>query len=418
MKIYDVVVIGGGASGLIAAGRAAELGASVLLLEKNQELGIKLLMTGGGRCNFTNQSSIQSLAQSLGVNGRWFLSGLSRFGPNEIINFFEERGVKIRVEAGGRVFPESSNAREILKVLIDYAKSGGVDIKTKSSVIKIVEKKNRITKLILADKTEITALNFVLACGGKSYPYSGSNGDAYVWLEDLGHKIISPKAALSPIAVKEKVKELEGLSLKDASLSLYQAEKKISEEAGDFIFTSNSLSGPAALNLSRSVARQVNRALRIKIDFFPYETKENLGQKIEFFINQNKQADIKNILSRLCHKRLANFALEQIKINPSKKGNEVARLEKLKIIDFLKNYSLRVFDLGGFNEAMITVGGVYLKEVDSKSMASKIVANLYLAGEILDLDGPTGGYNLQIAWTTGYLAGENAVYNLTQTKPV
>jgi len=412
MKIYDVVVIGGGAAGLIAAGRAAELGASVLLLEKNQELGIKLLMTGGGRCNFTNQSPVRLLSQSLGVNGRWLLSGLSRFGPNQIINFFEERGVKIRVEAGGRVFPESSNAREILKVLVDYVKLGGVDIKTKSSVVKIVKKENRIVKLILADKTEITALAFVLACGGKSYPHSGSSGDAYAWLENLGHKIVNPKAALSPIMVKEKVKELEGLSLKDASLSLFQAEKKINEENGDFLFTSNGLSGPAALNLSRSVARQVNRDLKIKIDFFPYETREGLGQKIEFFIAKNKQADIKNILSRFCHKRLVNFALEQIKINPSKKGNEVARLEKLKIIDFLKNYSLRLFGLGGFNEAMVTVGGVCLKEVDPKSMASKIITNLFLAGEILDLDGPTGGYNLQIAWTTGHLAGENAAQNL------
>jgi len=418
MKIYDVIVIGGGASGLIAAGRAAELGASVLLLEKNQELGIKLLMTGGGRCNFTNLSFRQSFAQSLGVNGRWLLSGLSRFGSDEIIKFFEEHGIKTRKEEGGRVFPESNNAGEILKVLVDYAKSGAVDIKTKSSVVKIVKAKNRIAKLILADKTEVSALNFILACGGKSYPHSGSSGDAYAWLENLGHKIINPKAALSSIIVKEPVKELEGLSLKDASLYLYQAEKKINEERGDFIFTSNGLSGPAALSLSRSVARQMSRDLKIKIDFSPYETKESLGQKIEFFINQSGQTAIKNVLSRFLPKRLADFALKKIKIDPSKKGNEVARLEKLKITDFLKSYSLSILGLGGFNEAMITVGGVCLKEVDPKSMVSKIITNLYLAGEILDLDGPTGGYNLQIAWTTGYLAGENAARNLAQTEAI
>ncbi len=422
MKIYDVVVIGGGASGLIAAGRAAELGASVLILEKNQKLGIKLLMTGGGRCNFTNLASIQAFAQSLGTNGRWLLSGLSRFGPEEIIKFFEERGVKIQEEAGGRIFPKNGNAREILKVLVDYVKSAAVDIKTRSSVIKIVKTKNQITKIILEDKTEIAAFNFILACGGKSYPHSGSSGDAYAWLKDLGHKIISPKAALSPIIVKEEIKKLEGLSFRDASLYLYQGNEKINREDGDFIFTGKGLSGPAALNLSRSVARQaMSGDLKIKVDFFPNETRESLSQKIEFLISRNKQTSIKNILSNFCHKRLADFSLERTKINFNKKGGEVARLEKLKIIDFLKNYSLSVSGLGGFDEAMITVGGVYLKEVDPKNMHSKIITNLYLAGEILDLDGPTGGYNLQIAWTTGYLAGESAAQNglnLAQAKPV
>lgn len=408
MKVFEVVVIGGGASGLMAAGRAAELGASVLLLEKNQHLGVKLLMTGGGRCNFTNNLSPRVLAEFFGVNGRWLIASLSRFGPDEVIDFFKERGVKVKIEAGGRVFPESNRASEISKVLIDYVGSQGAEIKVNSAVTKIVVKEKSDFKIILKDQTEISAKKIIIACGGKSYPSSGSSGDAYAWLKNMGHKIIAPQPALCQITVKDEIKKLEGLSIKNSALSLYKAGKKIAEENGDFIFTARGLSGPSALNLSRVAARQKIVGLKLKIDFFPGETKENLDERIKLAIGENKQSSIRNILSRLCHKRLAEFVLEQININPDKKGNGLTRLERFALGNFLKEYELSVSGTGGFNEAMITLGGVDLKEVDPKTMASKILANLYLAGEILDLDGPTGGYNLQASWTTGYLAGENA----------
>jgi len=408
MKIYDVVVIGGGPAGLIATGRAAEFGARVLLLEKNKTLGVKLLMTGGGRCNFTNQSSARVLAEAFGENGRWLLSGLTRFGSDDIINFFTERGLKIKVEAGGRVFPENNDAREILKLLIDYIKLNNGEIKTEAKVVKIIKDGDKIFKLILSDETEVRAKNFIIATGGKSYPLSGSSGDAYDWLTALGHKIISPKAALSPIIVKESVEDLEGLSLSGAKIKLFQGDKKVAESAGDFIFTACGLSGPAALSLSRAIARFNNKNLKLKIDFSPETSNDELKDKIKDLIANNKQVDIKNILAKIYPKRLVNFVLTVCQINPEKKGNGITRLECQVMLNFFKDYELQVLNLGGFAEAMITVGGIDLKEVNPKTMASKILPNLYLAGEVLDLDGPTGGYNLQAAWTTGYLAGENA----------
>jgi hypothetical protein len=417
MKKYDVVVIGGGPAGLMAAGRAAELGASVLLLEKNEILGKKLLMTGGGRCNFTNRLPLRQLAVSFGVGEKFLLSSLNQFGPEEMISFLEARGVKIKVEANGRAFPQSNSANEILQTLINYIKSNGGEIKAGAQVVKIIQRpcpaepsrRSGIQKLILDDKSEVFADNFVIATGGKSYSLSGSSGEAYIWLKNLGHKIIKPTAALSQIIIKEKLKDLEGLSLTNGILMLYQADKKIITSQGDFIFTARGLSGPTALNLSRNIARLNNGDLKIKIDFFPDEIREDLDRRLQDLIRDNQNMAIKNILGKIIIKRLADFILTELKIKSDKKGGGLTRAERWKILDFLKNYSLSVMGLGDFNEAMVTVGGIDLKEVDPKTMRSKIIKNLYLAGEVLDLDGPTGGYNLQVAWTTGYVAGENVV---------
>lgn len=414
MKKYDVIVIGGGPAGLMAAGRASELGAKVLLLEKNENLGIKLLMTGGGRCNFTNQSRLSLLAKSLGYNGSWLLSGLNYFGPDEVINFFIERGVEVKVEDDSRVFPASNKARDILQVLIDYAQTNGVEIRTKLSVVEVVRIKNKILKLILSDQTEVSAKKFILASGGKSYPLSGSSGEAFEWLKELGHTIIQTKAALSQIITQEAPLELEGLTLTNVELGLYQDGKKINKETGDFIFTSRGLSGPAALNLSRLIVKQGISNLEVRIDFFPYESRERLDIKIQNLLRANQKNDLKNILSQLLPKRLINFILRQAKINPDKKGGGVNRVERQILIDLFKTYNFSVLGVGGFDEAIITVGGVDLKEVDAKTMGSKIISNLYLAGECLDLDGPTGGYNLQIAWTSAYLAGENATQTIIE----
>ncbi|MEI7451878.1 MAG: NAD(P)/FAD-dependent oxidoreductase [Candidatus Falkowbacteria bacterium] len=408
MSIYDVVVVGGGASGLIAAGRASELGARVLLLEKNKQLGVKLLMTGGGRCNFTNQSSPRVLAEAFGQNGKFLLSGLNRFGSEELIDFFSVRGLKYKIEDRGRVFPEGNKAQEILKLLVDYIKDGHGEIKTDSKVTKIIKTGNKISKLILADGSEIIAKKFIIATGGKSYPLSGSSGEAYSWLAELGHKIIKPRAALSPIIISENIKDLEGLSLSGAELTLVHNGQKIGHSFGDFIFTSRSLSGPAVLSLSRdSVRASVNKA-EVVIDFCPDLSAEDLEDKIIALVAENKQVDIKNILARIFPKRLSNFILLNNRINPDKKANGLTKIERQLLVMAFKKYSLTTFGVGDFTEAMITLGGVDLKEVDPKTMASKLYSNLYLAGEVLDLDGPTGGYNLQAAWTTGYLAGEAA----------
>ena len=409
MELFDLIIIGAGPAGLMAGGRASELGARVLILEKNKQAAIKLLMTGGGRCNFTNNASNREFIKNFGNNGAWLLSGLSRFDSGDIIKFFADRNIKSTANSEGKVFPENNNASKIRETLINYVKKNGGEIRYDSKVIKIVNEGNKINKIIMADRSEIAVKKIIIATGGNSYPLTGSSGDAYLWLKDLSHKIIKPQAALCPIKVRGNfIKELEGLSFSGSSLSLYKNDKKIREEAGDFIFTADGLSGPAALNLSRYVSREDKTDLKLKIDFIFDLTKEELIKQIQNLIDKNSKEAIRNILSKLTQKRLADYLLKYSNIDPLKKGALINKEERDSIGEFLKGYFLNIVALGGFNEAMITFGGVDLKEIDQKTMGSKLYSNLYFAGEILDLDGPTGGYNLQVAWTSGYLAGESA----------
>ena len=409
MNSYDIVVIGAGPAGLMAAGCASEQGARVLVLEKNSSAGIKLLMTGGGRCNFTNTAPNNLLAASFGQNGRWLLSGLSRFNSADIINFFALRGVKIKVNEEGKVFPENSGAYKIREVLIDYVELNGGVIQYDAKVIKIIKDNNLISKIILADRSEIKADKFIIACGGNSYPLSGSSGDAYSWLKDLGHNAIKPKPALAPIILHEQfIKILEGLSFPHIKLDLYQGLKKIATENGPLIFTARGISGPVSLNLSRFIANENKANLKLVLDFFPNQDKNEIEKKLQILIDLNSKESIRNILAKLISKRLADLIILNQNIDTAKKGSEINKIERGLIVSFLKNLNLTILALGSFDEAMITSGGVDLKEVDQKTMASKQYKNLYFAGEILDLDGPTGGYNLQVAWTSGYVAGSSA----------
>jgi len=408
--MYDIVIIGAGPAGLMAAGHASELGARVLVLEKNKQAGIKLLMTGGGRCNFTNNAPTRIFAARFGQNGKWLLSGLSRYKSENIIKFFSDHNIKSEANRAGKVYPLNNSALKIRDTLIDYVESNGGTIRYNSPVIKIVKEDDKIIKLVLADHSEIQAKKFIIATGGNSYQKSGSSGDAYTWLKELGHKIIKPRPALCPIILKENfIRELEGLSFPNVLLELYKEKKKISSENGDFIFTARGLSGPAVLNLSRLITKEDKVNLIIKIDFFPEETGADLDKQIRELIELNSRESIRNILNKLTQKRLVDFILNNKNIEISKKGADLTKLERSAIIDSLKDFTGHILALGDFAEAMITSGGVDLKEVDQKTMASKLYPNLYLAGEILDLDGPTGGYNLQVSWTSGYLAGESAV---------
>jgi len=405
---YDIAIIGGGPAGMMAAGRAGQLGASVVLLEKNPRLGIKLLFTGGGRSNITNARNNRELADGFGKKGHWLLSGLNKFGPEELIGFFNDRGLKTKIEEENRVFPKSDSARDVLRVLIDYLKSSKVDVKPGSEVKRIVRIDNKIKKLMLSDGREIAADKFIICSGGKSYPSTGSTGDAYKWLKQLGHRINNPRPALTPIILRDKfIKDLEGLSLKEARVSCYRNNKKLCSSVGPVIFTADGLSGPVILNMSEIIGREDPKDLQIKIDFLPNLDFSQLDRKLREEFNSSNRM-LKNALNRLVPLRLIDTLINLSGINSQKKLNIISREERKILGYLLKEFSLTVFGLAGYDRAMITAGGVDLKEVDSKTMQSKIIENLYLAGEILDLNGPTGGYNLQLCWTSGYLAGENA----------
>ena len=403
---FDVAVIGGGPAGLMAAGRASELGARVVLLEKNSNLGIKLLMTGGGRCNFTNNSDIRNFINILGPNGRWFISALNIFSPEDAIDFFNSRGIETKIEDNNRVFPKSNKARDILDALIAYAQEGGVKILTNSRVEKIIKKDDFISKIVLSDGREVLAGKFILACGGKSYPNSGSSGEVYDWLKDLGHEINEVRPALCQLLINEDLSNLEGLSFSNVQIIAKNDNFKSSKLKGDVIFTRKGISGPVALNLSRELTRQ-NNNLDLFLDFFPDKNKEELKIEIINILNNNKNFSIKNSLGLLLTKRLSSFFLNKIGLNLDKKSSSLNKHEIESLVNVLKSNKLSFIGLGGFDEAMISSGGVSLQEIDNKTMASKIISNLYLVGETLDLDGPTGGYNLQIAWTSAYLAGSS-----------
>jgi len=395
---------------MIAAGHAGELGASVILLEKNDRLGIKLLITGKGRCNITNaEEDLKKLVNAYGKNGKFLYPALNNFSNKDVVNFFESRGIKTDVERGNRVFPQSGNAKDVLDCLKQYLKEGGVKIEFKCPVEKIILKNGRnIEKIILKNGRNIVADKYLIATGGKSYPGTGSTGDAYEWLRKIGHNVIEPKPALTPIVVREDfVKKLEGLSLKNVEVSLWE-KRKIISYFGEALFTHNGLSGPVILNLSKAINGIKKQDLKIKIDFKPALDYAALDKRIQRDFEEQKNKHYKNSLDKLLPKKLIPIIIELSEIEKNKKVNEIKKIERKKILKLLKEFTLHVKGLAGFDKAIVTSGGVGLKEVDPKTMKSKIIDNLYFSGEILDIDGPTGGYNLQAAWSTGYLAGENS----------
>ena len=410
MKKYDIGIIGAGPAGMMAALKASSLGASVVILEKNSSAGIKLLMSGGGRCNITNTASQRDMAKMIGKNGIWFLSALSRFSSTDMIAFLKDLGIQTKVEDNGRVFPVSDSAKEVLQVLLDNLKKNKVDIMYKSPVKKLLIENNLVSAIVLENNEKVEIKTVIIATGGKSYPLTGSTGEAYNWLSKASHGISDIYPALSQIVVKNRVGGLEGLSLKDISLTLFGGGKKIAIETGDLLFTKEGLSGPSALNLSRSLKGE--KDLEVSLDLFPQESQEELEKRMRNIFSSNLKVSIKNSLGLLLPKRIVSFILLSLKIEEKKKTGEINKKEFLSLLNYLKDIRFSISNTPDFSKAMITVGGVNLKEVDAKTIASKIIRNLYLAGEILDLDAPTGGYNLQIAWTSGYIAGENALKSI------
>lgn len=405
---YDIAIIGAGPAGLMAAIRAGELGAKVVLIEKNKRPGLKLLTTGGGRCNITNDiANPKEMAAKFGDNGKFLISALNKFGAPEIIDFFNNQGVGTKLEKANQIFPISDRASEVLNTLIDKVKSTGGKIITEVTVNHLIISEGMITGIALNTGETIEANNYIIATGGRSYPNTGSTGDAYDWLKQLGHTIVTPRPALAPIIVKDKlVKKIEGLSLSDVNLELFDYGKKVVDTTGDIIFTGTGVSGPAAIDLSRFIIG--TEKLTLKIDFLPDYTKEDLDEHLRYTFSRQGTKLFKNVLDELVPPKLQNSLGEILSIDNNKTASVITREERLLLVNFLKNLTLKVQSIGGFDKAMITRGGVALNEVNPKNMQSKIIPNLFLAGEVLDLDGPSGGYNLQICWSTGYVAGEGA----------
>ena len=405
---FDVVVIGGGPAGMFAAIKASESQLKVGLIEKNNFLGKKLLITGNNRCNITQaEFNNKNFVKKLGKKQDFLLSGLSLFNSKSIIDFFEKENLKTKIERGNRVFPLSNKSNDVIKVLVKKLNENNVDLILGKQVNKINFDETKI-KSIEAKQEKIIAKSFVIATGGKAYPSTGSTGSGYQWAKKIGHKIIEPRPGLTSIEVKEDyVKELQGLSLKNVSLSVFQNNKKQDSRFGEMLFSHFGLTGPIVLDLSKKIGELIDKqTVFLKIDLKPALDFSILDKRLQKDFKGNKT--FKNYLPSLVPRKLIKLLIKKTEINPNKKISLINKQERRKVIDFLKNLTFTVKNLSGFNQAIITVGGIDLAEIQGKTMQSKIIENLFFAGEIIDLDGPTGGYNLQICWTTGYLAGINA----------
>jgi len=407
-KEFEVAVIGGGPAGMMAAIKASEKGSRVVLIEKNLNLGKKLLITGGGRCNITQaEFNNKKFVEKLGKKGQFLFSALAVFGPKQVCEFFEKNGLPVKTERGGRVFPVSDKSPDVLNVLLKRLNKNKVKLLLGQEVVGLNVKDGKIVSIKLKEK-EIFAKIIILATGGKAYPGTGSTGQGYFWAEKMGHKIIKPLPSLVPLEIKESwVVGLSGLGLKNVRVDVFQNNKKIDEKFGEMLFTHFGVSGPIILDLSKRIGELMPKGeVTLKIDLKPALDILTLDKRLQRDF-QSKRI-FKNYLPDLVPQKLGDLIVRFTKISPDKKLNSINKEERKKLINVLKAVELTVRGAIGFGQAIITSGGIDLQEINSRTMRSKIIKNLFLAGEIIDLDGPTGGYNLQICWSTGYIAGSNA----------
>lgn len=409
-EIYDVAVIGGGPAGMMAAGRAAELGARVVLIEKNTKLGKKLLITGGGRCNITNaEVEVRKMVEKYGPKGKSLFGSFTRFGVEETIRFFEERKLPIKVEAENRAFPKSEKAEDVWKVMVNYLASGKVTILKNSECTGILKDGENITGIVLKSGS-VLARRFIIATGGKSRPETGSTGEGFLWLTLLGHSVEESDPALVPVRIKEDwPKQLSGLSFPEARLTVLQDGKKQESRIGKVLLTHFGVSGPLVLNMSKGIRELFKYApVDLLLDIQPSMNEQQLDKKLVETLGKSLNKKIKNNLGDLVPIRMISTVLALSGTDPEIPGNALTKPERMKITTIIKALPMRVEGFLGVEKAIVTSGGVSLKEIDFKTMQSKFFNNLYLAGDILNFDRPSGGYSLQICWTTGYLAGQSA----------
>ncbi len=404
----NVIIIGGGPAGMIAGISAARNGNKVTIIEKMDSCGRKLLITGKGRCNITNNTDINGFIENTPCNGRFLYGALNNFDNNDIIDLLENNGVKTKVERGGRVFPISDKSQDVLNALLNILKELNVKVITNTRVKKIIVNDGIVKGVKLNSQKELMADKVILAAGGKSYPVTGSTGDGYVLAKDLGHTIINLKPSLIPLISKnEECKVLQGLSLRNVSIKLKNNDKVIYEDFGEMLFTHYGVSGPIILSASAHLIRCKNidkllkeDNIKLEIDLKPALTKEKLDTRILRDFSDMKNKEFKNSLDKLLPQKLIPVIIEKTKVNPCKRVNEITKEERTRIVNVLKKFEISINGIRPIEEAIITSGGVTTKEINPKTMESKIIKGLYFAGEIIDVDALTGGFNLQIAWST------------------
>lgn len=405
-----ILVIGGGAAGMAAAIFAARNGNEVHLYEKNEKLGKKIYITGKGRCNVTNASDMDTLFASVMSNPKFLYSSFYSFTNEQVMDLFEELGVSLKVERGNRVFPVSDHSSDIIFALQREMQRQGVDICLHTEVKELIVEDNVCKGLLLKNGKKVYGDACIVATGGISYQSTGSTGDGYRFAKNVGHKVTELLPALVPMEVKEwYAKELQGLSLRNVTATIYDGKKRVYEDFGEMLFTHFGVSGPLIISASSKVGKKLQKnPLTLSIDLKPALTKEQLDQRVLRDFEENRNKLFKNAIDKLFPAKLKPIMIELSGIPEDKKVNEISREERQRFVELIKDFRMTLTGLRGYNEAIITKGGISTKEVDPGTMESKLVKSLYFAGEVLDLDALTGGFNLQIAWSTGYLAGINA----------
>lgn len=416
-----MVVIGGGPAGLMAAGQAARHGAEVLLLEKKRRPARKLRITGKGRCNLTNTAPLNEFIASYGNSGRFLRSAYSRFFSSELLDFFHSLGIETAIERGGRVFPSSNEAQDIVDALVSWARKNGVEIRTNAAVRRIKTGRDHRLSVIVVDPRgqnpvyELTADAVIVTPGGSSYPGTGSTGDGYRFAADLGHTIIPIRPALVPLRTAgDTAQRLQGLSLRNVEVSVLVNGKVEQQSFGEMLFTHYGISGPIILTMSLYMVDSLreNKQVSISIDLKPALDPKKLDKRIRRDLDEHGRRSFRRILEGLLPRKLIPVCIDQLKIRADKPANQITSEERDRLLEWLKNFRLDVTEPMPIELALVTAGGIQLKEINPRTMESKLIQNLYFAGEVLDLDGDTGGYNLQAAFSTGWIAGNAAAAKL------
>lgn len=405
-----VIVIGGGAAGMMAACMAAVEGAHVTLLEKNEKTGKKIYITGKGRCNLTNACQREEFLENVITNPKFLYSAFAQLDNQAVMNFFEKAGCRLKTERGDRVFPVSDHSSDVIAALNGELKKNRVQVMLHTEVSELLLEEGSIKGVLLSDGKKLHADAVIIATGGRSYESTGSTGDGYRFAKQAGHTIKDLRPSLVPFVVKEEwCKKLQGLSLKNVAVTLKKEKKKIYEGFGEMLFTHFGVSGPLILSASSFYTAKYNgQEALLTIDLKPAMDREQLDKRILRDFEENAGKQFKNALDKLLPAKLIPVMVELSGIDPHKKTNEVTKKERSRLLELFKELKLTVNGCRGYGEAIITGGGVNVKEIDPKTMGSRLVNELYFAGEVMDVDALTGGFNLQIAWSTGALAGKSA----------